>query len=265
MKKCPRCGSKVSSNSKFCPHCGLNFDKYQQEHTRSSDGQYITCPRCGNQVLKRNKFCPYCGYNLDDISNISNNYHDYRSNNVSYNDKVNNDVHPGQKYANVAKTRDPNSVWIKKEFSISLIMFWIKGWISVDYRGIHIRTKNTVLGFIPAGDDIQDIPLRNVSGSNITTQYKVGDIIFGVIIAICGFSMLASSALMALIVMIIGIGLFSNGITTQLSVEMSGNSYQLSVPFINKSDLQLVNSVINQANETEENKGDMSLYWDRKR
>lgn len=53
--------------------------------------------------------------------------------------------HNGERIAEVNKTR--NGDWINKQFSASALLFWIKGRISVDYRGIHIVEPNTILEF----------------------------------------------------------------------------------------------------------------------
>ncbi|RGZ00658.1 YARHG domain-containing protein [Clostridium sp. AM58-1XD] len=52
--RCPRCGSEVSENAKFCPKCG-NVMK-------------ITCPSCGRIHPAGTKFCSGCGTTLQSDS-----------------------------------------------------------------------------------------------------------------------------------------------------------------------------------------------------
>lgn len=46
------------------------------------------------------------------------------------------------------------------EFSTSLLFFWIKGRVDVDNRFVKTNLSNTLFGFIPAGKDQQNIPLK---------------------------------------------------------------------------------------------------------
>lgn len=52
MASCPKCGSALSSNSKFCPECGAKISKVS------------FCPNCGAKIDDNNKFCPGCGKKL---------------------------------------------------------------------------------------------------------------------------------------------------------------------------------------------------------
>lgn len=50
-KSCPKCGSIVPQNNKFCPNCG-----FQMEQT-----QTVVCSKCGTHIPEGSKFCPNCG------------------------------------------------------------------------------------------------------------------------------------------------------------------------------------------------------------
>jgi hypothetical protein len=67
-------------------------------------------------------------------------------------------------------------------FSTSLLFFWIKGKVEVDSRFVKTNLTNTILGFIPAGKDQQSIPLKNISGSMLTSKYLIKPIILGLLI-----------------------------------------------------------------------------------
>ncbi|USS90355.1 hypothetical protein [Fructilactobacillus carniphilus] len=110
-----------------------------------------------------------------------------------------------------------------------------KGTISVNYRSIRVDECNTVFfGLIPAGKSVQNIPINNVSGVTINTAYKLSRMVLGVIE-------------------------FLNGIITTLSIEKSGSSYDLAVPFFDKSKIQEAADAINKNLDTHEDKGDLNL------
>ncbi|MCI1893329.1 MAG: hypothetical protein LKJ29_00525 [Lactobacillus sp.] len=167
----------------------------------------------------------------------------------------------GNTVVNVKKSR--NGSWIDKEFSASVFLFFIKGRISVDYRGVHITEQNTMLGIIPAGQNKQTIPLNNISGASISTAYKASRFFWGAILAILGIFTLPSSPLLGIILAVIGVVMFANGILTKLFIEKSGTAYALSVPFFNKADIIAVQQVIEQALEANADKTDNSLYMKR--
>lgn len=51
-KECPKCKARISTNEKFCHHCGYDTAKTEKA---------ITCSAC-NAILNENtKFCPECG------------------------------------------------------------------------------------------------------------------------------------------------------------------------------------------------------------
>ncbi|MBI0033056.1 hypothetical protein [Lactobacillus sp. M0396] len=109
--------------------------------------------------------------------------------------------------------------------------------MAVDYRFVRIVEQNTVLGLLPAGKHKQNIPLKNISDASIDISYSVKDLIFCVIIAMTGLGMFNSDTAIGVIILLIGIGIFLNGIMTKLSIEKGGISYEISVPFYNKQNM----------------------------
>lgn len=166
--------------------------------------------------------------------------------------------HNGERIAEVNKTR--NGDWINKQFSVSALLFWIKGRISVDYRGIHIVEPNTILGVFPAGQQRKNIPLKNVSDAEISTSYKLSRFLMGIILVIIGLVMFKSQFLVGLILVVLGAFVFMNGILTYLTIEHGGNPYNLFVPFFNKQDILDVKQAIDEALNTDTDKTDQSLY-----
>lgn len=167
----------------------------------------------------------------------------------------------GERVAQINKTRKGD--WINKQFSASALLFWIKGRISVDYRGIHIVEPNTILGIFPAGQQRKSIPLKNVSDAEISTSYKVLRLLIGIFLVICGFSLFGTSFFAGLIVAALGVFVFLNGLQTYLTIEHGGNPYVLFVPFFNKQDIMDVKQAIDEAINNDADKTDNSLYQHR--
>ena len=150
------------------------------------------------------------------------------------------------------------------QFSISLLFFWVKGKIEVDSRFVKTNLSNTILGFIPAGKDQQSIPLKNISGSTLSTKYNLKPIILGLIIIIFGFNSFSKNYILGLILLIIGIGIAGNGIQTILTIEKSGTPYLISVPFFEKSKMQIIQNTIHEALAADTDKTDLNMFFDKK-
>lgn len=122
------------------------------------------------------------------------------------------------------------------KFSVSLLAFWVKGSMSVDQNFLHINMPNTVLfGLIPAGKRKENTPLQGVSQVETNNSFKLGAMIFGVIIALAGIAGMQESGVAGLILLLIGILMFLSGIKTRLSFERNGVRQSIDVPFFEGS------------------------------
>lgn len=149
-------------------------------------------------------------------------------------------------------------------FSTSLLFFWVKGAVEVDNRFVKTNLSNTILGFIPAGKDEQSIPLKNISGSMLSSKYNIKAIIIGLIFIFLGFSSMGQSFIGGLIWLIIGIGIGGSGIQTILNIEKSGTPYYISVPFFEKAKMKELNQYIHAALAEDTDKTDLNLFFDKK-
>ena len=62
MKQCPKCNASIIDTAKFCPKCGVNIKKYEEEHAKNR-----FCPECGTPVADGD-FCIECGYRVNGAS-----------------------------------------------------------------------------------------------------------------------------------------------------------------------------------------------------
>lgn len=152
----------------------------------------------------------------------------------------------------------------KIEYSLSLLFFWVKGFISVDSRFVKVRGANTILGFIPAGKDEQSIPLKNISSTRMSTSYKIKPIIIGIILIFISLSMLGDSFLAGLIFLLIGVGVLGSGMLTVLIIQRAGNDFYVSVPFFDKAKMLQIQDMIEEALAHDADKTDMNLFFDKK-
>ena len=150
------------------------------------------------------------------------------------------------------------------DFSLSLLFFWVKGFLSVDSRFVKVSTANTVLGFIPAGKNNQTIPLKNISATTISNSYKIKPLAIGFLLVIMGLSSLGQNALSALILMVIGVGVLGSGILTVLVIQRSGSDFLLSVPFYEKAKLLRAQDLVEEALKEDTDKTDLNQFFDKK-
>lgn len=150
------------------------------------------------------------------------------------------------------------------KFSLSFLFFWVKGSVGVDSRMVKVQKKNTVLGFIPAGSDNQNIPLKNISSTTISSSFNIKAIIIGILILFISLNILGDSFLGGVLLFIIGLGIASSGILTILVIQRSGSDYYLSVPFYEKSKLLVIQDEIELGLSNDADKTDLNLFFDKK-
>lgn len=150
------------------------------------------------------------------------------------------------------------------DFSLSMLFFWVKGFISVDSRFVKVSKGNTILGFIPAGKDNQNIPLKNISSTMISSQYKIKPIILGIIFIFISLNMMGSSFIGALIMLLIGVGILGSGLQNILILQRSGADYFVPVPFFEKAKLLAIQDGIVEALAHDTDKTDLNQFFDKK-
>jgi hypothetical protein len=149
-------------------------------------------------------------------------------------------------------------------FSTSLLLFWLKGKVTVDNRFVKTNLSNTLLGFIPAGKDQQNIPLKNISGAMLSSKYFFKPIILGLILILIGLYSFSDNFILGLILLILGIGSVGNGIHTVLIIEKAGSPYFISVPFFEKQKMQQLSDNIHDALAVDADKTDLNMFFEKK-
>ena len=109
------------------------------------------------------------------------------------------------------------------QFSLSVIMNWVKGTLKADNKSINVHSANTILGIIPAGFRDEKIPLRNVSSVSINNKFKAGNLIFGVLFVVFGFAMFGDSFFGGLFMLALGVLLVVSGKVVELRISRAGS------------------------------------------
>ncbi|WP_238704079.1 hypothetical protein [Companilactobacillus mishanensis] len=121
------------------------------------------------------------------------------------------------------------------DFSVSLVAPWVKGNMFCDDNFLRVDIQNTVLfGMIPAGRSKDTSPLNTLSNVYTSTEYKLGRLFFGGILALGGIALLIggpAAFIPAIIIAALGAAIFLSGILTVFAYERSGISKEVPLPF----------------------------------
>ncbi|MED1048549.1 hypothetical protein P4T54_29920 [Bacillus mycoides] len=121
---------------------------------------------------------------------------------------------------------------MKVELSPSILLFWLKAKLETDGTMIKMVYPNTILGFIPVGQNKFSSPLNNVSSVNSSFKVFFGRLIFGIILLFLGMNY-------SLIISLIGIILLLTSVSVAIEVEPnSGKSRTIFVSVLEKQKLE---------------------------
>lgn len=154
-------------------------------------------------------------------------------------------------------------------FSTNLLMFWAKGEVEVDSRFIKTNVPNLLFDVIPVGNDKQNIPLKNVSGSTLSSNLEGKVLLVGIGVILFSFLTFGDGFFFSLFTMLlfmaIGASIIVSGIQTTLTIEKSGKPYIIEVPFYERKKLILLDQMIHDALSQDTDKTDLNLFMDQKK
>ena len=68
ITKCENCGSDIPNGAKFCPDCGAEAIRMEEqeegEETVRPEKRY--CPECGAVIIPGSRFCTSCGRRVEE-------------------------------------------------------------------------------------------------------------------------------------------------------------------------------------------------------
>lgn len=149
-------------------------------------------------------------------------------------------------------------------FSTSLLVFWVKGKISIDSRFLKVKVPNTVMGVIPLGSKEDIIPLKTISNIQIDTTYKLAPLIIGGFLAASSVANIFNTGLGGLIFLAIYVAIAGSGIRTTLTFDKSGSKQVVSAPFFEAKQLHAIKDEIYEKMMIHEDSRDLNMYFDKK-
>ncbi len=132
-------------------------------------------------------------------------------------------------------------------YMTSLLTFYLKGEIQQEQNFVNLKKPNTILGLIPLGAKKDSIPVTQLASVESSFNLHFGRLLIGVIIAIVGFSMLADSFMMGLILLIVGANQAITAFETVLTIKTTaGDIKTISFLIFDKGAAELAEKQIRQ-------------------
>lgn len=132
--------------------------------------------------------------------------------------------------------------------SPSVILFWLKTDLAVTNTRIAWRAPNTLLGMIPLGYQEDTIPLANTASVGVNVRFKLGRLIWGLLMLVAAFLVFPTSAwLLGVLFLIWAIASIANSFGASLDIRNNGGALQsVSVSVFEKSKLESFKNQVQQ-------------------
>ena len=241
---CGECGSKMNSTVKFCNDCGSPMPKTQAAQQAH-----------GHQQQQPQHVPHQHTYEHQQANAHKHGEHAHMHQQPQQ--QANTQYAQAPYVAPSAQALETDSFTGKVEMALSLLVFWMKGFVEITPNDVRMYNPNMILNLIPAGGTEEQIPLRNLGGATVNTSYKIGNFIIGLILLFVGFGMMGESAIGGLIVAVFGAVIGLSGIVTQLTVKgNAGNWRTMDVPFYEKAKVVEAKQKLDAAIAYRENKAE---------
>lgn len=136
---------------------------------------------------------------------------------------------------------------VGERFSPTVLLFWLKTSVAASNMRVQYRSPNTILGLIPLGAETQTIPLRNIASVDTSTKFHMGSFLFGLVFIIAGFATLSNSAAVGIILLLIGLAMIANMMTSELNfVNQAGGKNSVTVSILEKGKLARLSQSIQE-------------------
>ncbi len=149
------------------------------------------------------------------------------------------------------------------EMDLSLVFRWLRSKIEVTENNIQITEPTTLLHVIPVGKADQNIPMSNVTASQVISHVRGKMLAGGIFLALCSLTSVTQEPLPALLGLAVSVLIIAGAFQSTLFIQRGGNDYAVSVPFTQAGKLRAVHNAIQGALEYTENKKNVTTNTDR--
>ena len=133
-------------------------------------------------------------------------------------------------------------------FSVSWLLFWIKGHAQIDSQSIRLRMPRLLIWLIPYGRIAKDINLEDIKDTQVKGKSLLMPIIIGLILLVLGIlSIFSKDGLgLGILGIIVGLIIEMSGFKARLTITSSNETYHLDVPVSQKKVLFAIKKDIDQ-------------------
>lgn len=123
-------------------------------------------------------------------------------------------------------------------FSISWLIFWMKGRVEVDNQSIRSRIPRLLLWVFPYGLISKDIALSDIKSTSIKGKNQFFPLLLGLILIVLGaLSAMNKGLAIGILAIIIGLILGIAGFKARLTIETATGRFNIDVPASQKEAL----------------------------
>lgn len=116
-------------------------------------------------------------------------------------------------------------------FSISWLIFWMKGRVEVDNQSVRSRIPRLLLWVFPYGLISKDIALSDIKSTNIKGKNQFFPLLLGLILIVLGaLSAMNKGLAIGILAIIIGLILGIAGFKARLTIETATGRFNIDVP-----------------------------------
>ncbi|MCT1176270.1 hypothetical protein [Pediococcus pentosaceus] len=123
-------------------------------------------------------------------------------------------------------------------FSISWLIFWMKGRVEVDNQSVRSRIPRLLLWVFPYGLISKDIALSDIKSTSIKGKNQFFPLLLGLILIVLGaLSVMNKGLAIGILAIIIGLILGIAGFKARLTIETATGRFNIDVPASQKEAL----------------------------
>lgn len=116
-------------------------------------------------------------------------------------------------------------------FSISWLIFWMKGRVEVDNQSVRSRIPRLLLWVFPYGLTSKDIALSDIKSTSIKGKNQFFPLLLGLILIVLGaLSAMNKGLAIGILAIIIGLILGIAGFKARLTIETATGRFNIDVP-----------------------------------